>query len=276
MKFDVVVGNPPYKKDLHLKILKVASSLLSENGEIICIHPARWMQDPLAMLKRNSDFKKYHNLPFINFEFISNEKAQKYFNNLLTSDLIISHLKNNECSILTEDMIYNVRSIPISLKKLLYLKFKSLFDVIEYNKRDGVRVKTRPIIPFIGSGAPENPQIHYYTFFDNDIFINGMANGKDWTEYGQRNQFSKPKGSPLPVSIEFNTIEEAQNFIDSTNTEVFQFFNFLTKLDVHVQLKYLPFMDDYTKPWTNERFKEYFNITDDEMLYILETMKKYI
>ena len=218
---------------------------------------------------------KYKNLPFVDFDIIPLAKSQKYFHNLLSSDLVISHLQYNKKSILNEDKIYQLRSIPISFKRLLKTKFTSINDVAEWNKRDGIRVKVRPIIPFIGSGAPENPQIQYYIFFKNDIFINGMMNGKDWTEYGQKNQFSKSLGSSIPLSIKFNTSDEAKNFIDSTNTDIFLFFNFLTKLDVHVQLKYLPFMEDYTQSWTDERFQIHFNISNEEMIYIKNTIKKY-
>ena len=95
-KFDVIVGNPPYKKDLHLKFLKICNSLLKRNGEIIWIHPARWLQDPLAPMKGNSDFNKYKDLPFVNFEIIPCGIASKLFNNEMTSDLVISHLKKRK------------------------------------------------------------------------------------------------------------------------------------------------------------------------------------
>ena len=38
-------------------------------------------------------------------------------------------------------------------------------------------------------------------------------------------------------------------------------------VDVHVHHKFLPYMQDYTQPWTDKRFCEYFDITgyiDDE------------
>ena len=99
--------------------------------------------------------------------------------------------------------------------------------------------------------------------------------GQDWTKGPARNQFTKKEGSPLPLSIKFDTVQEAQNFIDSINTEFFLFFNYLTKLDVNVQFQYLPFMKDYREPWTNERFQRYFQVSDEEMKFIKDTMKKY-
>lgn len=277
MKFDVIVGNPPYKRDLHLKFLQLAVNYLSKLGNIIWIHPARWLQDPTAVLKENSDYIKYKNLPFTDFKIIYNADAQKIFNISITSDLCISTLKNGKESILNEDKIYELRDIPISFKRFLHMKYTSINDVTETNKYEGIRVKIINIQIFATKDGRDYIKNRYMIFHPNHAvpFIDGKYNNKDWTQLVAKNQFSKSEGSAFPISIKFNTINEAKNFINSTNTEVFQFFNYLTKLDVHIQLQYLPFMNDYTNPWTNERFKEYFNITDDEMLYILETMKKY-
>ena len=56
MKFDLIVGNPPYDRSLHLKILE---HLLPYAKEIVWISPVRWLQDPLAKYKKNSDMLKY-------------------------------------------------------------------------------------------------------------------------------------------------------------------------------------------------------------------------
>lgn len=275
-KFDVIVGNPPYKKDLHLKFLKICNSLLKRNGEIIWIHPARWLQDPLAPMKGNSDFNKYKDLPFVNFEIIPCGIASKLFNNEMTSDLVISHLKKGEKSILTEDKIYELRGIPIHFKELLKSKFFSLKDVIEKDKRKGIRVRIRAIVPNTVHGRDHVKGRYDLLTKADKVIIDGIMDGQDWTKGPARNQFTKKEGSPLPLSIKFDTVQEAQNFIDSINTEFFLFFNYLTKLDVNVQFQYLPFMKDYREPWTNERFQRYFQVSDEEMKFIKDTMKKYI
>ena len=50
-------------------------------------------------------------------------------------------------------------------------------------------------------------------------------------------------------------------------------FNQITS-DVNVQAKFLPFMKDYSRPWTNKRLYDYFNITNKEQKYIEEYIDK--
>lgn len=274
-KFDVVVGNPPYKRNLHLKFLKLAYDCLNENGKIVWLHPARWLQDPIAPMKKNSDFNNYSSLPFTNFEIIPCGKASPIFKNEMTSDIVISNLEKNKKTILTEDKIYELRSIPITFKRLLHMKYTSMSEVIEKNKRDGVRIRIKSISPNTSHGFDNIKGRYSLLSKQNEIIIDGKIEEKDWTECIQKNQFSKPKGNPLPLSIKFDTLNEAQNFIKYLNTNIFLFFNFLTKLDVNVQLDYLPFMNDYTKEWTDKKLQKYFEISDEEMDFIISTIEKY-
>ena len=48
--------NPPYLKNLHLKILELVCSFSSK---VINISPIRWLQDPLAKYKQNSDYSNF-------------------------------------------------------------------------------------------------------------------------------------------------------------------------------------------------------------------------
>ena len=57
-KFDVAIMNPPYDGNLHLKILE---KVISVADKVVNISPIRWLQDPLAKYKKNSDYNKFEN-----------------------------------------------------------------------------------------------------------------------------------------------------------------------------------------------------------------------
>src|SRR5574344_77671 len=61
MHFDKIIMNPPYSGNLHLKIL---SKIISEypNAEVVNLSPVRWMRDPLAEYKKNSNWEKFESV----------------------------------------------------------------------------------------------------------------------------------------------------------------------------------------------------------------------
>lgn len=54
-----VIMNPPYNYNLHLKILR---KIMQYSDEIVNLSPIRWLQDPLAEYKKNSDYKKFEDV----------------------------------------------------------------------------------------------------------------------------------------------------------------------------------------------------------------------
>jgi len=56
MKFDVCIMNPPYDYDLHLQVL---SNILQYINYCVSVNPVRWLQDPFARHKKNSNYHKF-------------------------------------------------------------------------------------------------------------------------------------------------------------------------------------------------------------------------
>ena len=106
---------------------------------------------------------------------------------------------------------------------------------------------------------------------------NGKRDGKWWSEIGVKNQYTKAPGEPIPLSIKFNTETETRNFENSLSTVFMQFIKrSYQRGGVNVPLVHIPFMNDYTKPWTDDRFKKYFKLTKEEWNNIENIMKPYI
>ena len=92
MKFDHIIMNPPYCRNLHLKILNEA---IHHSDDIVNLSPIRWLQDPLAEYKRNSDFKKFTEIRerIESIDVIQMVEATRLFNSAAFSmDLGIYHV----------------------------------------------------------------------------------------------------------------------------------------------------------------------------------------
>lgn len=60
MKFDCIIMNPPYDRNLHLKILAEAITLLKDDdSKVVNLSPVRWLQDPLMLQKSKSDYHRF-------------------------------------------------------------------------------------------------------------------------------------------------------------------------------------------------------------------------
>src|SRR5574344_1903910 len=93
-KFDIAIMNPPYDKNLHLKILE---AVIPVANKVVNISPVRWLQDPLAKYKKNSDYKKFEesiSKKIESLDVIDSNNAQILFNAAFNMNLgiyIIGH-----------------------------------------------------------------------------------------------------------------------------------------------------------------------------------------
>lgn len=284
MKFDVAIMNPPYDGNLHLKILE---KVIPIADNVVNISPIRWLQDPLAKYKKNSDYKKFENSiskKIDDIEIINGIAATNLFKADFVSDIAIYVLSNGGYDYL------NFSSNTI-IDKIQKIKEK-LYNKIEYKKQDGWRVRVQEMKP-IPNNIDKNT-IGYKTmkyFLTHSklswVYKDGYQNNIHWS----KNTLSNGTGRKtftnkdiLPESIKFDTEIEAKNFENSTKTMFYKYIFSTMKIDSHTPFKFLPYMPDYIQPWTDKRFCEYFGITgyidDDhaepgsEWEIILKTMEQ--
>jgi hypothetical protein len=271
MKFDRIIGNPPYDGNLHLKILKQIVTFLNDDGEIVWIHPARWAQDPLAIYKKNSDYNKFKDLSWQEFEIMPVIEANAAFGTGFQSDLMISVIGDKKTDL--ESVIdLPCRSI---IKKLLSHNDR-ISDHIDTKVDNGIRVKIRKLVN--STEGQHGLKLNKNSFsivslnFEN-VFIGGYTrDGTYWQDVGIKNGQIKEF---IPNSIEFNSLALADNFIKSVSADIFIAFIFLAKKDTNMPLGYLPYMGDYSKVWTNEDYTKYFGFTPEEVNYLSKTLDRY-
>lgn len=253
-KFDIVLMNPPYDKNMHLKFIR---KCLNISDKIINISPIRWLQDPFANDKR-STLKQFEDVAK-HIEDVELVKGTEFKEIIIYSDLGIYKLSNKETDFdyLNAWKLTKTDTQISIIDKICFGNNKYLSDVIEYNINDGIRV----LIGGIGGNRGALP-----TYKDFIYAVDGKVNGEDWTKKKNFGGYVKKEGTKIPSSIRFDSTEEATNFYNSY--QHFKPLKGLCKLTIqqqHIQLDRLPFFDDYSKPITEEWFKKHFNLTDDEM-----------
>lgn len=264
MKFDVVLGNPPFKSSLHLLFVQLALNITKSDGKVLFVHPANWLlthKDECMLPAKNIRKKIY-----------STAKSFTVFNGnpvfkiKMTRPCVIS-LLDKEYS--TEQVVVESR---ITKRKDIYPNLNAVnkFGNIKeyYSARDKILSITKkdnlwnhiedegiwrvPIPRATGSSLPD-PKMYendFFTFITRDV---------------------KPtKQLESSYNPGFSTKEMAENFIAYLKTNIARFALAINKssLDlIRKQLKTIPWLD-FSEQWTNEKLIKEFKLTDEECLFI--------
>jgi 16S rRNA G966 N2-methylase RsmD len=260
MKFDVIIGNPPYGKGLHLKFLELSSNLADK---VVFVEPAAWVQSH----KSNKKYRDLFAPHLVNVELVN---GQLYFPNAeIGADLGIFVLDmNNEKPCIDIDSLRYASHTNPGLSKHIHTKLK--FDISIANVIC-IKRTTKKFVCNISNlrghvdKSSKSKNWNFYTIFTtNDLKPSEIEH--------------KKTGSKIPHWVEFDTMLEAKNFIDYCNTDFAMFMLRYEKNNMNItsgELKAIPYMEDYTKPWTDERLAEYFKLTNEEVEYIKEEMKPF-
>ena len=283
-KFDVAIMNPPYDKNLHLKILE---AVIPVAEKVVNISPVRWLQDPLAKYKKNSDYNKFEesiSKKIENLDVIDSNNAQIMFDSaVFCIDLGIYTIGKGGYD-------YTCNN-PIVDKVWNHVAKYSGLPIEKYAKRTH---NNYMLIASIvgGNGVSQNcfvskPTLNYNEQIYGKFFVNDMSELRHENLPECKKKYGGYWGNCENWNVcSFATVDELVNFYNSTHTKFFKYVYWTSTVDVNVHPEFLPYMQDYTQPWTDKRFCEYFGITgyiDDEHAVpnseweiILNTMKEYV
>ena len=282
-KFDIAIMNPPYDRNLHLKILE---KVIPIADKVVNISPVRWLQDPLAKYKKNSDYKKFEesiSKKIESLDVIDSNDAQNIFKSaVFCIDLGIYTIGN--CG-------YNYTCNNSIIDKVCnYVAKHGGLPIEKYvNRTHNNYMLIASIVG--GNGSSQNcfvskPTLNYNERIYGKFFVNDMSELRHENLHECKKKYGGYWGKCDNWNVcSFATVDELVNFYNSTHTKFFRYVYWTSTVDVHVHPEFLPYMQDYTQPWTDKRFCEYFNITgyidDDhaepgsEWETILNTMKEY-
>ena len=259
-KFDLTIENPPYDGKLHLEILEKA---IPVSDKVVNISPDLWMKR-----RGSSEVKRFGNSVgkhIISAEYISPEEAHRIFKNTESfMSLSILVCDNNE-----HDFDYKnywkrfYTESELSILDKITIKGHMLSDVKFFND---LNTNYCVLIANIAGGRGNLPIYKY-----NGIVAEckDAITGEDWLEAWNSNPKHKQwqKSNYEYKHIRFDTLEEAINYYNSYSTKFMKWVCQKTVQQQNIKLNYIPYMGDYTKPWDDKRFCEYFGITgyiDDE------------
>ena len=115
-----IIMNPPYNGNLHLKILQEA---MKYGDEIVNLSPIRWLQDPLAEYKKNSDFKKFEDIRkrIEDIEEVPATEAQRLFGSAQYENLGIYTLGKGGANISPKPFISQALFDKVKSKKIFFI-----------------------------------------------------------------------------------------------------------------------------------------------------------
>ena len=245
MKFDCIIMNPPYKRNLHLKILAEAIKHLKDD-ESVCVNlsPDSHMKNPSVWISWNKNNK--------------------------VCDFCFSHIKTyNHINHNSANAIFNLGNAIESLHIGVYGKNSStkLFPHHEFVKIVEKIMNSKPNLrnKFVRKEMLSCNGIKVYRYHSADNVYNSII-----CESGKAVE-----------GIDFSDSKSSTNFKNS----VFCWPYNLMYILGDVNPAHLPWLGDainprtglkgYQSEWTDEDFYKFFNITPEEQKVIEETMAKY-
>lgn len=235
-KFDIAIMNPPYDGDLHISILKYVKS---KSKKTINISP-NWFYD----------YKKNYEIKPNTIQDLTYTESVNLFDGIqLQYPLAITTYEEDN------NKFANTKKY-VNEAYTLFSKIKLNTTLDDVNSKD-----------YNGKGFFV-PLKLMTSFWDNNknfildklgVLSNGKTlNGNFYKDERRRNK-NRPCGG-----IYQKTFNEAKNLADSFNTTFYVKWVKTFHTNTRYILTEYPYMDDYTKPWTNQRFCEYFFGKKDE------------
>ena len=259
MKFDCIIMNPPYQRNLHLKILAESIKHLKDDKSVcVNLSPVTWA-DKRNICHPKGEWRKKLNGKINSLDFIEHRNANDMFGTGNAIEyLAITTYKNNG----TFDIINYGFTSELEA---------SLFKKINIFRKDGTIFTLNQAIgkSSYGSGNGKNVIRKKY-----DVPIHKWHGGKTCSEAVLNTKVSDVE--KCAATFRFNSENERINFINSLDTTFMNWYYkmFIVPSDCRIT-GYMFRMEDYSKPWDDTRFYKFFNITPEEQKIIESTMEKY-
>jgi hypothetical protein len=267
-KFDIVMGNPPYKRKLNLKFLNKSMEIADYS---IFVHPSSWLIDEK---NSNNDFRETRELHRKSLDKVILFNGNPIFGIGLYIPCAITLINKNK----TDNKI----SVVDKINKIS-VDYTNIDDINKYSSNNEYRSIISKIKDCnkISTLYNKNKGLFFVNMsrIRGHVFENGNATEmyKDdfyTTIVKEEKVETKPTKS---VFFSFTSEVEASNFLNYLKTNFCRFCLSICKnsSDLNkIDFSMIPNLD-FTKEWTDESLIKEFNLTDDEVNFINKKIPKY-
>lgn len=301
LKFDIIVGNPPYKAGMHLDFLELSMACLASDGSLLFVHPSEWLlqkKTDTTKAKRQAELREHvANSVRAEVTFIDNPWGDEV---VLQAPLVVTHLMPGSGAAF-EDMrteptyaLPEITPVPRAKQELNSLSEVTLFGesgsaasflkkVFAHHEswagKDHVengsffvnmmRISTggkKPKAMMYDDGKERSVTSRYSFIDDRSLMITNSPMRAAPSAVARSK--GKTEGNEK-VWVSFKTEQEAQNALAFlTKTKFFRALLVLIKIDQHAAgpalLRAVPWLD-WTKAWNDEALNKFFKLTKAEV-----------
>ncbi len=275
MKFDVIVGNPPYQQGLHMKFLDMSFDLLSETGELVFVHPAtefikqgtgstskevKKISKHIKCLELTNPSKFFPTAKLgvpISITHITNQTFKKF--DLTVDNKTISLSNVNDIS------VHSLKCGFYSFKKhILSLKGNKMLSEIIFPVNNKYKTNKQFFIEmslFTGNTGHGNTTLDSFFNYDFYCFISKNAVIKQKLEL---------KAGNYNYAMGFSSKTEAENMFSFVKTKFARACLGIYKINLRLSpfhFKHIP-IPPMNQSWDDKKLAKYFKLTEEEIAFV--------
>ena len=279
MKFDIIITNPPYNKNIDISIL---NQIVDLTDELIAIHPSLWLMD-----------KKRNNLSFNTLRDKINGKVRnlelfngnKIFGGItVNSPIVITYIDKTYSGDVEVDYfgdkfvckdVYDVNKFGSEWFSLVKPFAEQIKSYISNNESVwSKRVSGSNLLPdkfycqLAGTIGHVNLKSNTHIMVKDDFYTMTIKDNR------QNKGIRKPE---LTNTYCFDNTDEVENFLSYLQTDFARFCLCIYKNNVHIdsgEMDYVPWLD-FSQPYDDDTLYAMFNVSTTTQAYIQNFLPDY-
>lgn len=283
MKFEVIVGNPPYQgkgDPLYMQITKAAYDTVLDENSVMCMINPTALVDNKYMEKDDKNYKRYKDLKLVDFYYDSSLRSKFKSADIGNDVAIFTYRKDGTMSIFDD----NVKEKRFGKD---YIRDKSLIESFKNHSK----IADLDDFGTLNNGDKDTVEVFLNKrnnkgkYFVVCSYIRGHIDNKtgghkwDWTTLLNSNNFVvKTELYDISMNVaSFDNRDDAVNLIKWLNTDFLQYIILYYKTQMtnnNVLFRNLP-QPPTSGDFSDESLMKEFGLTEDQIKHIHNKMKNY-